>query len=198
MPLSNYSLDTFVAPHLSQLTACGAAPRRAVAVDFLGQAILSQALVKQLPVHLHVFRMAILRHYVIAAEEYQAFQTELQRYVAASERSVLTHARAIKHLESCILHAHITVECVQGLEGQISQRTEPGPGGELYRLRQLNNCIKHFDRDVAKVIGKKQSPPLAPVWLTNRGVVSPKPRLDYQELVAVLDFLEKLAEGLSE
>ena len=59
-------------------------------------------------------------------------------------------------------------------------------GSDYDRLREISNRIKHFDEDVTVAAKKGERVPIAPVWLTNVGLVASTAHLTFAEVEKIM------------
>lgn len=146
--------------------------------------------------------MSAMQHNTTAVHAYRSARSSIQEYIAdlPNHDKLFAVVQALADFENCILHSHITAQCLNEF-----QRAMTGKGflmlsdevSEYARLRKLSNRIKHFDQDIAKSIRNGLNAPARAIWLTDEAVVCTKGSLLYAELADVLSvhstFVQQLA-----
>lgn len=204
MQFSAHVLDEMIAPKLSLLTSCGARdvpqmPNHHIAL------VLNQAITPIYPERVKILTLNFIRHIQAATAEYRNGRDSLSHYVSMlPDHGIGRYTRALAHFEDCVLNAYIAVVCLDGV-GAVLRETNPsvprvftpGDQSDYDRLRQLNNRIKHFDEDVAKAVEGHSRVPVAPVWITDTGLETPRHFLHFDELAEILVAQAKDAEDFS-
>jgi len=103
--MSNYALDRFVAPHLSELTECNAREISSIVGQsefWLVHFILNTTLRFQIEDPARQLIFGFPRRAQAAVDEYQMGQVSLARWVGASreDRRISDVLRALRHLEA--------------------------------------------------------------------------------------------------
>lgn len=178
-----------LAPELSKLTAC-TAPEVPESPDYAHALALRQELgpKRYKDPNVVVYLATFVTRLTTSTREYRAGRDHVLRYVdKLPQHSLASHARAVSHFESCVVHTHLAILSLDGLVERLDPNATIAKTDDYDRLRALNNRIKHFDEDVADAAQKKTSPPAAPMWLTNDALVCSKASLQYAELAAILE-----------
>lgn len=188
MQYSAAALDEH-APHLSDLTACGATP--VVELPNYAGWLRFQHVVFQLgwPKELQSLVWTYLDRAGSAIDEYNRGVEALRSYVGelpAVHKPRLAR-QAVTRFEMALLQSQIAVGCLVQVAEIIREKlSEPERSSELIkhskaheRVRLISNNIKHFDEAVVRVLKRGEPLLRAPMWLTNDGFaahVAPKER----------------------
>lgn len=208
---SDYALDTFFAPHLSELTAFSA-PDVPVMDDYTLSFILNRAI--NAPDEARVKASMILiasfiRHAGPAIIEYREACLATMAYVSAlpSRTATSIHAIAVARFENCLIQlsaAQSRLSALSDLFPQHPPMFTPQDDSDHARLAKLANRIRHFHEDITNVASKREPGPfpLAPIWLTNTSIKCRKNttvyELTYQELAALLIDAIATAKNMAE
>jgi hypothetical protein len=179
--LSDYALEKYFAPKLSDLDVCGA--QALPEMEQLG-ATLQLNIIFTLP--LPDFAAVLVQNFVgrfeVAIEEYSAARLELNRYIVGlpTTRSIRAYERSVGHFENCLFHLYLSILSINRLLELIDagRLFELCDGSPYDRLRELFNRVKHFDEDITT----GQSEPLRPIWITNDGLECARASLRFSEL----------------
>jgi hypothetical protein len=186
MPLSNYTLDTFVAQDISKLTACS-----------------PQSLASQFPEREHWLSQFILRRVFTnhVAEEQAALAFILLRRTEAAfdewELACATSSRAhnpsgyfkmLRHLENCISALWQGLSfCRRGL-GKDKHFFKKDDGSVYQRLNSLYNVSRHFDPY------SLPSGDLHCLWISNDGLHSREHAVTFVELREIIESLADIVQ----
>jgi hypothetical protein len=140
MPLTNYSLDKFVAHKLSLLTECGA-PELSANPNWIGAFVLNTMLIANLPPMQRAFAFTYLRRAEGAFSAYRAARSGLIEYCNTRGGNVLSpYFRALLNFEVCI------GQCYQGFELlATASRHQKNDASDAKRLHSLYVASKHMD-----------------------------------------------------
>lgn len=191
---SGYVLDNFGAPHLSELTICGA-PSLDPAPNHLGSFILTTVLVKSMPDQQRRILFMLGRRILNAIYEYNVARSFLLEYVQKlplTNNHFLRALDATTHFEQCIASAAQADLMFDRLVSSLDFQQQLGDA-RSENIRKLWNRSKHFDEDLAKLKAKVELS--APVWLTNTGLVSTAAALTFEELRSFLCDLLRVFEA---
>jgi hypothetical protein len=189
MRYGSYVLDTFGAPHLSELTECGAPPLDPPP-NHLGSFILTTVSIRPLGDLQRRLIFMLGRRTLNAVFEYRTARDFLLQYVQKlpeTNNHFLRALDATTHFEQCIAstaQAHLLFNQMAKF-AQVAEHDDE----RCDKIRKIWNRSKHFDEDLAKPnVGL-----VAPVWLTNTGVASATTAtLTFDELHSVLSELLKV------
>lgn len=195
MPLTNYSLDNFVAPHLSELTQNNAPELRMDQQDYWVRNFILNTLfgVRLLDPH-RQYVYNFLRKVEAAFYEYGNARLLLEEYIIIGRDAVSKYLTAVIHFESCQAQAYQAYMLVKNIIGQ-NKLFEKNDGSTLDRLNKMYNLSKHVEAKIAK--GELPGDSLLPVWITNNGIESSMVALTFNELIDLLKDLGEVAQKLS-
>lgn len=196
MPLSNYALDTFVAPDMSKLTECNAVDMTAYddqCEHWVANFVLNSMLRVKVNAPYRAYIFMFLRRSEMAFVEHENARLALQQYIASDPKSVTNYLRSTFYFESFVGQSYQAFEIVRKWIGQ--DLFTKGDGSILERLNLVYNRSKHAD----KAIFANQLPPDAtmPIWLTNDGVQADGVLLTYGDMSNILKELTVIARKLS-
>ncbi len=194
------ALDTFFAPHLSELSEC-LAPNVPAMPDYYVAFTSMNAL--HHPDYfdgygrIRVLVSNFLRRSVIANAEYRDGCHAIREYLALLPDSTATsiHAIAVARFEGCLLQASAAQACLVAITRTISDAPTiyvENDDSPYDRLNKLGNRIRHYHDDIMGFSKNESRPlPLAPIWITNTGLMSRKNTraysLTFQELASILN-----------
>jgi hypothetical protein len=201
MPLTNYSLDNFIAPKLSQLTNC-VVPALPDLENYFDALVLNYIFILRYDQPVFVLVLTSIKRLEGAVAAYQTGRSILNQYISElpQQRDLAKHRSAILNFETCLIHTYISVVCFNAVAGLLKGPTffTIGDGSPPDRLRLIYNRIKHFDEDVDESAKARKVVPLAPTWITNDGFESNDTSLLFSELADVLKNLISLAKVFAE
>lgn len=196
MPLSDYSLDTFVAPHLSELTSLGA-PDIEGCTDQYGHWVNNLILNTIFRVRLKATNRQLVLHFLRnvegALQEYHEGRGFLASYLQKRNKAVSAYFHALRHFEIAALLAYHAYDAVRMMI-QKNLFTQDD-GSPLQRLNHLQNISKHANKELGR--GSIPDNLCVPIWLTNSGIECHDTILSFTEFAELLQELAKLAEVLS-
>jgi len=195
MPLSSHSLDNFVAPKLSQLTACGM-PEIELPDVPLTAAVLDRLFLRRTdPTHIRLLTNT-LRWMDAAFIGYSDARDSLTAYTKVPRGKLRDYYRTILRVEHCLAatdHSGVLAHKLFGPRGELY--CSKGQNGPKERLRELYNTSKHID---GAIRGKLLANATIPIWLTNEGIESNTHFLTFVELAAFMqDFVDILHREFS-
>ena len=168
MPLTDYSLDHFVAHKLSLLTECGA-PELAEDANWLNPFILNNVLGYQLNPKPRAYVFNFLRRTEGAFSTYREARTQLMQYVNGRRHEVISpYFRALLNFEFCVSQWCEGVNLVKTPSGG-QKYFEQNDQSKEERIHLLyNNASKHMDQRIAR--GEIPTEATAAIWITNQGL----------------------------
>ncbi|HUY92904.1 MAG TPA: hypothetical protein VMV10_29510 [Pirellulales bacterium] len=192
--LTSYSLDRFVAPELSKLTACGAPELPAREGEWLSRFALGTIFHNRVGAPHKLYSFSYLRKVEAAIEEYQMAHGFLLRYVDGGRRTS-DYFRSLRHFENCLAMAYQAMLIVQAMAKQAGEKKGPkffeqGDGSLLERINRLYNDSKHIDGAIVRGDFPHDEATLV-IWLANDRIRSKACDVAYQELH---EFLLELAK----
>ena len=196
MPLSAYSLDTFVAPHLSKLTSVGA-PDLEKCTDqycyWVNNFILNTIFRVRPEDRNRQLTLYFLRKVEGAFQEYHQGRDFLTTYIQKPGEAVSAYFHALRHFEAASLltyHAYDTIRSIiqEKLYGK-------GDGSALQRLNRLQNISKHANQELGR--GDIPDNLSIPIWLTDTGIECHDTALSFCEFGELLKELAEISEVLS-
>ena len=197
MRMTNYALDNFVAPHLSDLTVNSA---REISiyngqVDFwLSNFILNSMLEIKVEEQLRKYIFNFLRRVASAFHEYENGRNMLNEFLAGSREAISKYLAAVLHFEIALAHTYQAYMLGKNMAGE-EKLFDKKDNTPLQRLNSIYNKTKHID----DLISKGQLPEnwTIPIWLTNEGLECTEARLSFEEFADMLIELSNIAEKLS-
>jgi hypothetical protein len=198
-------LDGFGAPHLSELTECGALEIEEP-TNYLGSLVLNQLFFAvRYPDPMKRLTLMFARRADNAVREHRTGRKLLLSYIQRLPQGndhFLVALRAATHFEHCIGSACQADALFERLLDVVDGRDPSKPPDSRDRERRLKriwNRAKHFDEDiVSPKVGAEDI--TAPVWLTNTGISAEPATITWVELHSVLteqqEALKFLAVGL--
>jgi len=196
VPLSNYALDTFVAPHLSELTSIGAPDLEGCAAQYghwVNNFIFNTILGVPLKDRNRQLYLYFLRKVEGAFQEYHEGRDFLASYVQKGNGAVSAYYHALRHFETALLlayHAYDTVRTM--IQENLFKQND---GSSLQRLNRLQNISKHANEKLER--GEIPGKPSVPIWLTNTAIECADTALSFSEFAELMEELARLAEMLS-
>lgn len=196
MPLSNYSLDTFVAPHLSELTSLGAPVLEGCTGQYgywVNNFILNTILRVRLQEPNRQLILYFLRKVEGAFQEYHEGRDFVESYLQKRNEAISLYFHALRHFEvasSLTYHAYETV-CTL-VQEKLFVKDDSSP---LQRLNRLQNISKHANKELWR--GNIPENLSVPIWLTNTGIESHDTVLSFTEFAELMKELARIAEVLS-
>ncbi len=195
--LSNYALDKFVAPKLSELTECNIPDMS----NHFGQAdhwvtnfILNSILripVEPKPKQYIIF---FLRRAEAAFREYQNARRTLVAYVKYGREKGSVYFEALFHVEICIAQMwqafDQTTKFTKNASGENDKLYERGDGSVYERLNSLYNISRHIGSNIPEDSN-------LPIWLTNESVEARDTKISFSELAKLLGEIGDWADKLS-
>lgn len=182
MPLTNYSFDNFVAPHLSKLTLCNA-EALPDANDFLCQFILSNIFQVRYARELRALLFNFIRRVEQASYEYEQGRINLGTYVTGPrDERVAVYFRSLAHFEQCVAVLYQAAM----FRGRMKSGCKPvdifdsDDGSFLDRVNKIYNHSHHMDKRI--VDRKIEMHATTHVWLTNDSVTTKDANVTFSEI----------------
>lgn len=196
---SNYAKDRFLAPKLSQLTACkapvlGVAPTASAA--WLPGFVFTSALRVTIGEPQRQLIFNFLRRVDTAILEYTRGQDALMAYFNAAEHSGITqYSRCLYAFEAAIAMTYQAYLLVRQLLPNKPALFTKKDGSELQRLDRVYNASRHADEYIAN--GGRYAPDSTlTVWLVNGGLECEAATITFAELAEAIESLARVANEL--
>jgi hypothetical protein len=109
MPLTDYSLDKYVAPKMSLLTSCGMPELQPIESAAIPSVVLNRIFVLPLAEKPAQQIVNIIRKIEIAFQEYGLAREALIVHTAKSVKGIATYFRALGHVEQCLAATHQSI-----------------------------------------------------------------------------------------
>lgn len=187
MPVTHYTLDTFVSQEISKLTSC---EPQSLAVEFpehnrwLNQFILRRIFHNHVSEEHAALAFILIRRTEAALEEW-----ELACAVAQNVREPSGYFKMLRHLENCIAALWQGFEfCRRALKTNLFER---GDESTYERLNWLYNVGRHFDTQ------ELQLGDLHRIWISNDGLHSREHSVTFSELRDAIKFLADMVKKFS-
>lgn len=205
MPLSNYALDKFVAPKLSELTedsAPGLKDYGEVKGHWLADFVLKSIFITRIEPLRRQVVMDFLRKVEGAFREYEEARELLSRFLAArtdkEHAFVYLYFHCLRHFETSMIlayGAYMVFEALRkGFAPEAPRMFEKEDKSGLQRLNRLQNVAKHASDMLMK--RKLDGEHAIPLWLTNRGIECSDCSLSFAEFAELLRGLGDAADTL--
>lgn len=194
MPLTNYALDNFIAPNLSELDRNNIPDLSEHVSSWLTSFLLNSMFRFQIDDPHRQYIINFLRRVDGVFYEYQNGSKALNKYLENPNKSVSRYYRAVSHFEQVVAQTYQAFMLGRRLIEQ-EKIFKKGEGSSLERLNELYNITKHFDDRIKK--GQIEEGIILPVWITNTGLESQNKKVSFEELAAMLKELSSVAESLS-
>lgn len=194
--LSNYSLDTFIAPHLSELTSVDVPLLHGCTGQYghwVGNFILNTMLRVRIEDRKRQLILYFLRKVEGAFQEYHEGRDFLAVYLQKRNEAISDYFHALRHFEvaaSLAYHAYDTLRTV--VQKNLFTQADGSP---LQRLNRLQNISKHANKELWR--GDIPDNLSVQIWVTNSGIECHDTALSFTEFAELLQELAKLAEVLS-
>ncbi|WP_458098116.1 hypothetical protein [Roseomonas sp. WA12] len=137
-----------------------------------------------------------------ATEAYRLGTLEIRKYVASlhNHEQLDAHARSLSHFETCVLETCLSAAALNAVSNFLgaSPLFSNGDGSAFDRVRCITNRIKHFEDDIQDAARKRQTVPLAPMWVVQDGIECAACSVTFKELATLLTGMAEDAEELSE
>lgn len=193
MPLTHYSLDRFVSPELSRLTACNApevASCFSQSAHWISNFVMNSIFGYPVEQEARRFAFAFLRRAEAAFEEYECARNVLIEFTSeATSRKSSVYFRALKHFESTVAKLWQACGFMMRLTGE--KLFQKGDDSKYERLNLIYNVSRHLDP------ARLHSGDLHAVWITNHGVQIKDCELSYAEVESFLVEVGGLADRIS-
>ncbi|MDT8419517.1 MAG: hypothetical protein RQ754_03735 [Desulfuromonadales bacterium] len=196
VPLSAYSLDTFVAPHMSKLTLVGAPSLESVTGEYcywVNNFILNTIFHIRLEDRKRQLFLYFLRKVEGSFQEYEQGRHFLATYIEKPGEAVSAYFHALRHFEVATILAYHAYDTFRSLTQE--KLYVKGDGSALQRLNRLQNISKHANQELGR--GTIPDNLSTPIWLTNTGIESHDAALSFEELSELLKELAGVAEVFS-
>jgi hypothetical protein len=205
MPWGELTLDQFVAPKCSKLTACHA-PELPEPYNHFANFFLNNVLVRSYPDKWRWAAIVFLRRLANAMQAYRDGREQMRRCVEApngSDGMIWAYLSSLSHFESAIVSAYLALMAHQAVNNLIPpEKTkessfESGENTAEERLNKAYNALKHFHGNLE--CGKIQN--TTPIWLVDDGIECAgsegEAKLRFDELTELLRHLENDARFLA-
>jgi hypothetical protein len=198
LKLSNYALDTFLAPKLSQLGKPELQPLGAASAsaETWVRAFALETMMRVRPDAINrQYIFNFLRRAEAGCIEYEEARCSLVEYTTGGDRNAVSkYFRALRHFESCLSSTYQAFMVGRELLGK-NRLFKKGDGSTLDRLNRLYNRAKHSE----KAIASGQIPPegTVPVWIRNDALECTDGSIRFSELRDLLLELCRCADVLS-
>ena len=188
MRMSDYFLDTFVAPSLSKLTVATIPSPTQRDSLWLNKFIMRSALVTTYPEPQRAVLFNYLRRAEDGFQEYAAACVNFGEYAVSPRNTISPYFACLRHFERVVASPDRAIHLlVEHLAGQKSFSTNDQSLFE--RLRSLYDVTKHMR-------GNLPTDSTLPMWITNSGLQTLRHRVTFSELSGLLDEIGDAADRL--
>jgi len=196
MVLSKYSMDTFIAPRLSELTKIGAPDLHSCTKEY-GNWVINFILNTIVRVRIiqrdRQLIMYFLRKVEGAFQEYHEGRYFLENYIKNRNKAISSYFHSLRHFEAAMSLAYQAFETIRTMIKEKLFTKENGT--PLQRLNRLQNLSKHANKEISRSDFSGEFN--ISIWLTNEGIESHDTTLSFSEFSLLLIDLAKLAEVIS-
>ena len=196
MVLSNYSMDTFIAPKMSKLTKIMAPDLHSCTKEYgnwVGNFILNTIFRVRIMERNRQLDLYFLKKVEGAFQEYHEGRNFLENYIKNRNKAISSYFHSLRHFETAMLLAYQAFETIRTMikENLFTKKN----GTPLQRLNQLQNLSKHANKDISRSDFSGEFN--ISIWLTNEGIESHDTTLSFSEFSLLLIDLAKSAEVIS-
>jgi len=196
MVLSKYSMDTFIAPRLSELTKAIAPDLHSCTKEY-GNWVINFVLNTIFRVRIiernRQLIMYFLRKVEGAFQEYHEGRYFLENYIKNRNKAISSYFHSLRHFEAAMSLAYQAFETIRTMIKEKLFTKENGT--PLQRLNRLQNLSKHTNKEISRSDFSGEFN--ISIWLTNEGIESHDTTLSFSEFSLLLIDLAKLAEVIS-
>lgn len=164
--LSNYALNTFIAPRLSELTECNANDMSHLKEKWLNNYILNTIVKIGETNEKNAYFINFLRRAEAIFNEYENARIALIKYISSERNNISPYFKALLHFETFFAQLHQAYQLIKTLTGH--EAYEPGDNSILDRVRKIHNTSKHMNERIEK--SSKIDKKTCAIWITNEGV----------------------------
>lgn len=198
VPLSNYSLDKFVAPKMSEFTSANVpdmsehdGQQHFWTLNFVLNTMLRVDVAQPYRAWIYAF----LRYTQAAFDEYELARQAAIEYLSGNRHQHISpYLRALYHYEAFLAQADQARTVLSRMDDK-AKFFEKGDGSVLQRLNLLHNKSKHAD--IAIQSGETPGDTTMALWLSNEGICHNEAVLKYEEMATLLTDLADKATRLS-
>jgi len=190
--LTNYALDKFVAPKLSELTECNIpdmSTHSSQSDSWVANFILNSIFNFGANSEFTQYAIYFLRRAEAAFREYGNTKITLYNYVNKQHKNVSVYFEILFHVEACI--AQMWQACDATIKFSKGKKLyNRGDGSAYQSLNDLYNISKHGEKNI-------QENSTVLIWLTNIGIESDTARISFDELASLLGEIGDWSDTLS-
>jgi hypothetical protein len=195
--LSNYALDKFVAPKMSELTECSIRDMSnysSQSVHWLSNFVSNSIFGPRVEPKPMQYAFFFLRRVEAAFREYDSARCALYDYLSGERERVSVYFKALFHFETCIAQIWQAYDQTMSFwkreTGEKNKIFEPGDGSVYERLNKLYNDSRHAVDNIPE-------DSTVPVWLTNTGIEAKENSISFAELADLLREIGDCADTIS-
>jgi len=196
LSLSNYALDHFVAPRMSELKECHI-PEVSNFDDrsdsWVTNFIMNSILRKPTKTDIDQYIIFFLRHAEASFHEYENARFSLLDYIGGERQRISVYFKALFHFEICIAQMWQSFDQTMSIKYRITGKKErlyePGDGSSYECLNKLYNLSRYLENGVQKDSNIQ-------LWLTRNGIEAKNVRISYDELASLLEEIGNWADTL--
>ncbi|GAJ15000.1 unnamed protein product [marine sediment metagenome] len=197
MVLSKYSMDTFIAPRLSELTKVIVPDLHSCTKEYgnwVNIFILNTIVRVRIIKRDRQLIMYFLRKVEGAFQEYHEGRFFLESYVKSRNKAISSYFHSLRHFEAAMSLAYHAFDTIR-IMNQGKKLFTKEDGSPLQRLNYLQNLSKHPDKGLSQ--SDISSELNISIWLTNEGIECHITKLLFSEFSSLLIKLAKSAEVIS-
>ncbi len=198
MPLTNYSMDKFVAPHMSVFTKADIPDMSDHASEqehWVGNFVLNTLRRVNVPSPQRQFMFNFLRRAEAAFRDYGHAREHTLGYLA-NPGSVSLYVAAIGSWETFLSQAWHALGLLEGTAGVKNIWFVKGDGSVPERLNHMYNRSKHTESGLRS--GDFPEETTLCVWLENAGLTSTEQTLTFIEMVDILETIAQWANRIQD
>ena len=196
MPLSKYSMDTFIAPRLSELTKVGAPDLHSCTKEYgnwVDNFVLNTIFRVRIIERDRQLIMHFLKKVEGAFQEYHEGRIFLENYIKNRNKAISSYFHSLRHFEVAMSLAYQAFDTIRTMIQEKLFAKEDG--SSLQRLNRLQNLSKHANEELSRsdISGEFN----ISIWLTNEGIECHDTTLSFSEFSLLLIELANSAEVIS-
>lgn len=194
--LSNYALDKFVAPKMSELTECNIPDMSNYSSrsdHWVSNFVFISLFGPQVELKLNQHAFFFLLRAEAAFREYDSAKGALCDYLSGERERVSVYFKALFHFETCIAQMYQAFDQTmifgERITGEKKLLFEQDDGSVYERLNKLYNYSRHAADNIPE-------DSTLPVWLTNTGIEAKETSISFTELADLLSEIGDSADTI--
>lgn len=197
-------LNWFIAPGISELTACDApdiSAKHPQASHWLANHFLNSVLRGSFKNKYRQYALNLIFRAQTAFAEYHDARSLTVEFLGKGRPDYpasRTYFRAIARWEACFLNLQIFIDVLNKLKRELNDQPvfKDCDGTPEQRAYEMANTVKHWGADVSA--NRHSESDTIPLWITNLGLQTHLHQITYSELAALISEAAKIAEELQD